>query len=434
MEQDILVQNSLRRHILLGVAVLVVLIFGLGGWAATTEVSGAVISSGVLVVDSSVKKVQHPTGGVVGAINVRDGSSVKAGDLLVRLDDTVTRANLAIVVKSLDELDARQARLKAERDDKPTVGFSANLIKRSSDAQVAESMEDEQKLFEIRASTRAGQKAQLRERVGQLQEELQGVLTQASAKAHEVSLIKRELDGVRELWEKSLIPITKLITLERESVRTDGERGQLLASGAQIKGKMTETGLQIAQIDQDLKNEVAKELREIQGKTSELVERKVAADDQLKRIDIRAPQDGVVHQLSVHTIGGVINAGEQIMLIVPETDDLIVELRVPQQSIDQMAIGQTALLRFTALNQRTTPEINGRVTAVAADVTQDPKTSVVYYLSRVAIPVDELAKLKGQKLIAGMPVEAFVQTSDRTVMSFLMKPLSDQIAKAFRER
>jgi HlyD family secretion protein len=432
--QDADIAATIRRHVILGWAVLTFLVVGLGGWAASTELSGAVVSPGVLVVESNVKKVQHPTGGIIGEIHVQDGAKVRAGDLLLRLDETVTRSNLAIVVKSLDEFDARQARLKAERDDQATITFPAALLRRASDPQVGDIVQEEQKLFDIRSAARAGQKAQLREKIGQLGEELQGLLTQATAKGKEIELINRELEGVRDLWNKSLIPIAKLIALEREAVRIEGERGQTLASSAQVKGKVTETRLQIDQIDQDLRSEVAKEMREIQGKTAELIERKVAADDQLRRIDIRAPQDGTVLQLSVHTIGGVINAGEQLMLIVPDADQLMVELKLPPQSIDQVAIGQVAALRFSAFNQRTTPELTGRVTAVAADVTQDAKTGLSYYLARVAIAPDELAKLGGRKLIPGMPVEAFVQTSDRTVLSFLMKPLSDQIAKTFREQ
>jgi HlyD family secretion protein len=388
----------------------------------------------VLVVDSNVKKVQHPTGGVVGELHARDGLRVKAGDLLVRLDDTITRANRAIIVKSLDELDARQARLKAERDDQLKIAFSPSLSDRADSVGISELIGEEQKLFDIRTNARAGQKAQLRERVGQLTEEIQGLVTQAEAKAKEIELIRQELVGVRELREKNLIPITRLITLEREAVRIEGERGQLLAASAQTKGKITETGLQILQIDQDLKSEVAKELREIQGKTIELVERRVAAEDQLKRTDIRSPQDGFVHQLSVHTIGGVVSPSEQLMLIVPGADDLFVELKIPPQNIDQVALEQTAILRFSTFNQRTTPELSGRITAIGADVTQDPKTGVSYYLARAAIAPSEIEKLKGLKLIPGMPVEAFIQMTERTVMSFLVKPLSDQILKAFRER
>jgi HlyD family secretion protein len=222
--------------------------------------------------------------------------------------------------------------------------------------------------------------------------------------------------------------------LEREAVRLDGDSNQYVASAAQAKGKKAETELQIIQIDQDLRSEVAKELREIQGKSAELVERKVAAEDQLKRVDLRSPQNGNVHQLAVHTVGGVIGPSEPLMLIVPENDALTVEIRIAPQDIDQIRLGQLVNLRFSAFNQRTTPEIVGSLSRISADISQDQKTGVSYYLGRVSLSSAELSKLAGLKLLPGMPVEAFVRTEDRTVLSYLVKPLHDQIAKAFRER
>jgi HlyD family secretion protein len=281
---------------------------------------------------------------------------------------------------------------------------------------------------------RLGQKSQLRERIGQLTKEIEGLTEQAKAKKGEVELIRQELEGVRDLWQKHLVTISRLNQLERETVRLQGERGQLMASMAQALGKMTETELQIIQIDQDLRSEVAKELREIQGKAAELVERKVAAEDQLMRIDIRAPQSGMVHQLAVHTVGGVITASEPAMLIVPEGDQLIVEVKLPPQNIDQLKIGQPAVLRFSAFNQRTTPELNGAVIRISGDIVQDQKTGAAYYLIHIAIPTDEIARLKDLKLLPGIPVDAFIQTGDRTVLSYLVKPLREQVVRAFRER
>jgi HlyD family secretion protein len=217
-------------------------------------------------------------------------------------------------------------------------------------------------------------------------------------------------------------------------VRLEGDRNHLIASAAQAKGKITETELQILQIDQELRSEVSKELREIQAKTAELVERKITAEDQLARIDIRSPQDGVVHQLTVHTVGGVITASETLMLVVPEQDELTVEAKLPPQDIDQLRIGQNAVLRFSAFNQRVTPEINGTVRRISADISQDQRTGAFYYLVRIGISAEEVARLEGLKLIPGMPVDAFIQTDPRTIISYLVKPLRDQIAKAFRER
>jgi HlyD family secretion protein len=426
--------TSIRKHVAVGLAIIVLLVGGLGGWAATTEVSGAVVASGTLVVDSSVKKVQHPTGGIVGELLVRDGDHVKAGDLVMRLDDTITRANLAIVVKSLDELAARQARLEAERDDLNVIQFPDDLMARIGNPDVARTITGERKLFDLRVVARRGQKAQLKERIGQLSEEIRGLTGQIESKRREIELINKELVGVRELWEKDLVPISRLTALERDAVRIDGERNQLIATIAQTRGKMTETELQIIQVDQDLRSEVAKELREIQGKNAEQVERKVTAEDQLKRIDLRAPQDGTIHQLSVHTIGGVVNASEPIMLVVPAADDLVIEARIAPQNIDQLTIGQRASIRFSAFNQRTTPEIFGKVATISADVSQDQKTNAPFYLVRIVMTAGEIARLGNVKLVPGMPVEAYIQSGDRTVMSFLVKPLKDQIVKAFRER
>jgi HlyD family secretion protein len=427
-------QESIRQHVIAGTVVVAVLTVGVGGWAATTDVSSALIAPGSIVVDSNVKKVQHPTGGIVGEVRVRDGDRVKSGDVVVRLDETVTRANLAVVTKGLNELSARKARLEAERDGAESIAFPADLLGRAQDPDVAAVMASERKLFELRRKARTGQKAQLRQRISQLEEEISGLSAQRDAKAKEIALIDRELTGVRELYQKNLIQLNRLTQLEREATRLEGERGQFVAATAQAKGKISELELQIIQIDQDLSSEVARELREVDGKIGEFVERKVTAEDQLRRIDIRAPQDGTVFQSTVHTVGGVISAGDAIMLIVPEADNLTVEAKVNPQDIDQLKIGQTALLRFTTFNQRTTPEINGTVTRISADISTDQRTGLSYYTVRIGLPPEEVARLGEVKLVPGMPVEAFVQTGQRTVLSYLIKPFYDQLTRAFREK
>ena len=425
----------MRRSLLGGVFVTALLTLGAGGWAATTVIVGAVVASGSLVVDSNVKKVQHPTGGVVGELRVRDGDRVKAGDVLIRLDDTQTRANLAIITKALDEYAAQQARNEAERDGATNVVFPAELLSRISDPEVARVVEGEQRLFEIRRSAREGQMAQLKERVSQLREQIQGLDEQVVAKGREIELVNEELIGVRELWRKNLVQLTRVTSLERDGARLEGERGALISNIAQTRGKITETELQVLQVGQDLRSEVGKNLADIRGHTSEYVEKKVAAEDQLRRIDIRAPQDGIVHQLTAHTVGGVISPqGDPIMLIVPETDLLSAEVRIAPQDIDQVHIGQRAVMRFSAFSQRTTPELNGEVTRISADVTQDAKTGNSFYTLRINAPDSELARLNGLRLLPGMPVESFIQTGERTVITYLTKPLWDQVHKAWREK
>lgn len=434
MSDKVDIMRSIRRHLLAGVAASILLVGGVGGWAATTEISGAVIAQGLLVVDSNVKKVQHPTGGVVGELRVKDGDRVKAGDIVIRLDDTQTRANLAIVTKGLDEFAARRAREEAERDGETAIAFPADLLARMNDPEIAHIVNGERKLFETRLSARTGQREQLRERVVQSKEEITGLVTQQKSREDQIVWVDKELEGVRDLWQKNLVQFNRVTQLEREKVRLEGERGQLIAQIAQTRGKIAETELQIIQIDQDMRTEVGKDLAEIRAKTAELVEKKVAAEDQLKRIDIRAPQDGVVLQLAVHTVGGVVAAGDQLMLIVPESDALSVEAKIAPQDIDQVHLGQQATLRFTAFNQRTTPELNGEVSRVSADVTQDQKTNVYYYTVRISLSEAEMSRLGKVKLIPGMPVEAFVQTNERRVLSYLVRPLHDQITRAFREK
>jgi HlyD family secretion protein len=427
-------RESIQRHMVAGVTVVLMLVGGVGGWAATTELSGALIAPGSIVVDTNIKKVQHPTGGVVGEVRVRDGDRVKAGDIVVRLDETVTRANLAIVTKGLNELAARKARLETERDGLDAIKFPDELLARQNDPDVASAIASERKLFSLRHNARTGQRSQLRQRVGHLQEEIGGLTAQQTAKGKEITLIERELAGVRDLFQKNLIQINRLTQLEREATRLDGERGQLTASVAQSKGKIAELELQILQIDQDLSSEVAKELRDVDGKIGEFVERKVTAEDQLRRIDIRAPQDGTVFQSNVHTIGGVVTPADAIMMIVPDADNLTVEAKINPQDIDQLRVGQKALLRFTTFNQRTTPEIFGEVTRISADISTDQRSGATFYTIRIGLSAKEIARLGEVRLVPGMPVETFVQTGDRTVMSYLIKPMYDQLSRAFREK
>ena len=370
----------------------------------------------------------------VGEVLARDGDLVKAGDVVVRLDDTVTKASLAIVVKTLDGLMARGARLQAEQQGLDKITFPKALLDRAGDPEVRNIIASENKLFEVRTNGRIGQKAQLHERITQLNEEIAGLTAQETAKDQEIALVEKELVGVRDLYDKHLVQMSRLTTLERDAARLNGERAQYIASRAQAKGKITETELQIIQVDKDMVSDVSKDLRETTDKIGEFVERKVTAEDQLRRTDIRAPQDGMVLQSTVHTVGGVITAGDAIMMIVPQSDDLQVEAKVNPQDIDKLQIGQKTLLRLSAFNQRTTPELNGVVSRVSPDVTVDQRTGQSYYTIRVSMSAQEIARLGDVKLIPGMPAEAFVQTGDRTMLSYLVKPLNDQLMRAFREK
>jgi len=378
------------------------------------------------VVESNVKKVQHPTGGVVADIPVHDGTRVNAGDLLVRLDETQVRAGRQVVTNQLDQVRSRIARLVAERDD------AAELVMSSeTDRQLAAS---EISLFNARASARRGQKELLRNNVSQFEEQIGGLDSQIKSKSSQLSLISGELTGVQDLLGKGLVPLTRVTTLQREAARLDGERGQLVAAIAETKAKIGQAQLQIVRIDQDFRAEVMKDLRESQDKEAELTEKSVAAQDQLNRIEIRAPTAGFIHQLAIHTIGGVVRPGDVIMEIVPDSDGLEIEARLPPQDIDQVRRAQTAYLRFSAFNQRTTPQVAGTVAYVSADLGHDAQTNSSFYTVRITLPATERHRLAGLTLISGMPVEVFLQTGSRTMASYLLKPISDQFHRMFNER
>jgi HlyD family secretion protein len=431
-EQD--PRRAIRKLNVIGFAGLVLLFGGIGGWAATSRLAGAVIAPGTIVVESNVKKVQHPSGGIVGEILVREGSSVEQGQVLIRLDETLTKATLGIVRSQLDELTAREARLLAEREGAETINFPASLTARRNEPTIATAVTGEERLFESRRNARTGQRAQLRERVAQVNEEVRGLSAQLAAKDKEFQFISEELVGVSDLYKKNLIPIIRYMQLQRDQAKVGGERGQFIAEIARARGKISETELQIIQLDQDFRTDVLRDLRETQGKIAEIKERVVAAEDQLRRVEIRAPQNGVVHQLAVHTVGGVIGNGETIMQIVPRADQLVVEAKVAPQDVDQVSVGAKVTVRIMAGNQRTMQDVTGVLTRVSADLTHEQQTNQSYYLVRTALDEETLNRLGDLILVPGMPAETFIQTHERTPLEYLLKPLQDQMARTFRER
>ncbi|EKJ95829.1 bacteriocin ABC transporter permease [Bradyrhizobium lupini HPC(L)] len=426
-------RRSIRNHIFVGGLGFLTLVGVFGGWAVGTEIVGAVIAQGSLVVETSLKKVQHPVGGVVSELAVRDGDRVKAGDVVMRIDATMTKANLAIIVKSLDQYTARKARLESERDRAGRVTFPQTLLDRAGDGEVLAMMNAEQRLYENRKAVRESKKRQLEQRVRQLRDEISGMEAERAANFREQGMVDEELIRFRSLHERGLMEKSRLSTLERQATDIDGDIGRLMAGIAGVEAKISETALQILQIDEQWSEEVGSDLREMDARIGEYVERRVAAEDQLKRVDILAPQDGVVHQLSVHTIGGVVAPGEQIMMIVPEVDKLVVEVKVAPQDIDQIYYGQLTNLRFSAFNQKTTPEITGKVERISADVTVDQRTGTSFYLVRVATSQEQIKRLGEFSLMPGMPVEAFITTGERSVLSYFLKPLIDQANRTFRE-
>jgi HlyD family secretion protein len=430
-----LARRSARTHVLAGTAVVFLILGGVSVWAARTEISGAVLSPGVIVVESEVKKVQHPTGGVVSEIRVSNGSHVRTGEVLIRLDETVSRASLQMITKQLDELAMREARLEAERDGASTITLPEIYTGRETEPDIVRRIAGETAFFTSRRATMDGQKKQLTERIHQFEQEIKGLERQAAAKAAEIEIISRELEGVLKLEEQQLVTTMRVNQLRRDATRLEGERGQLESAMAQTKGRIAETEVELLRIEQDFRTSIIQELRDNRAQQTELLERRIAAEDHLKRTEIRAPQSGTVHELAVHTIGGVINSAENIMLIVPTGDDLIIEARIQPHDIDQVLQGGgKALVRFSAFNQQTTPELTGEVVSVSADLSVDRVTGAAYFLARIRIPKEERAKLEGKRLVPGMPADVHIQTGDRTVLSYLVKPIQDQMERAFRER
>lgn len=427
-------QSSTGPYVFGATVVTLMLAAAVGLWAAQTNIAGAVVAQALVVVASNVKKVQHQTGGVVAEIKVKNGDLVKAGDVLIRLDETLTRANLQIVSKQLDELTVRAARLTAERNEASDIKLPDAIVSRLDDPAVAEIVAGERSLFATRRSSLAAQEQQLRERMEQYDQEAGGLDAQREAKAIEIRLIDEQIESLIELEKEKLVTASKMIALRREAARLKGEQATLQSNAAQTRGKIAEIELSVLQKKEEFRTEVVKELREVQAKISELEERQVAAQDQLSRVTIRAPDDGVVHQLTANTVGGVVGTTEPIMLIVPGNEPLVLDARVRPNDRDQVQIGASTYIRFATFNQRTTPELVGTVSRIAADLTEDPRTGEPYFSVRIKIPDAELAKLGDDQLVPGIPADVQITTSDRSALSYLWKPIEDQFAKAFRER
>jgi HlyD family secretion protein len=431
--QPINTNSSLRRFQVVGFLSVLIMVGVVGSWSVLTELNGAVIAPATIMVESYSKKVQHKEGGIVGEIRVRDGDRVELGQPLVILDNTETKSELAIIDGLLDEALAKRARLEAQRDRAPVIIFPTEVIARANEPELAAIMAGQTKLFDARLQAVAGKKEQLNQQIGQLTEQIGGLDSQKSAKEKQISLISAELTDLKDLQSKGLVPVSRVLAMDRETARLDGERGELVASKASAEARIAEVKLQILQIDEEDLSQTLTDLREIEGKVAELKERKLSVASRLERMVIKAPITGDVYQLTVHTIGGVIGPGESIMLIVPEADELILQAQVMPKDIDKVRPGQIAHIRFPAFNSRLTPEVAAEVTQISADTSRTDQNSAPFYSVRLMISAKELAKLGANKLKPGMPAEAFIQTEAQTPLTYFLKPLTDQFAHALRE-
>lgn len=424
--------QDLARHRRAGFLVILAFVAITGGWGATARLLGAVTAPGQIVVAGDVKKVQHPGGGVVAELLVREGDRVAAGQVVMRLDPTQFRANADMVARQLFEAQVRRARLEAERDAAPRI--DPPPVSRGDAAEAARIVAAEQRLFETRRAANEGRRGQLRSRLSQLRSEIAGLQAQLKGRETELTVTNRDLANIRDLFDKRLVQVTRLNTAERDVARLEGQRGETLAEIARVEGRLSETELQIIQADEDFRAAVLDDLRATQSREGDLMEKLVATEDLLARVVIAAPVSGTVHQLAIHTVGGVLGAGEVAMQVVPSDEQLEAEVRLLPTDVDQIRQGQTTRVKLMAGNQRTTPELAGTVSRISPNVARQETAGLPYYAARITISPEEVARLAPLKLIAGMQVEAFVETSERSPLDFLMKPIVDQLSRAFRER
>jgi HlyD family secretion protein/epimerase transport system membrane fusion protein len=422
-----------RPYIALGLVVVLSIFGGIGTWASVAPLSGAIIAPGMVTVISNRKTVQHFEGGIVSELLVRDGHVVERGQALLRLDDTRAQAALGVLDTHLDLLRAREQRLVAERDGREAVRPPATLADRSGEPEVVEILMGQRQLFEARRAALRGEVQIFVRRSEQLREEIEGLLAQQSADRGQIALVDDELVGQRQLHERGFAAKGRLRELERELERLRGELGENTAGIARAENAIGETDLRIIQLEKDFREEVVSELHEVQGRIFDLEDRRVAALDELNRLVVRAPQAGSVVNLRLHTVGGVLAPGDPILDIVPDDDELVVEAQVRPDDIDKVSVGGTASVRLTALDLRNTPRLAGEVLYVSADRMTDRATGVPYYLMRTRIPDSELSLLGDLRLVPGMPAETFVETGARTMLSYVVKPLTDGMARAFRE-
>jgi HlyD family secretion protein len=425
---------SLRRHALFGIAALVGFAILLGGWAGTTQIAGAVIASGMVVTEEGTKAVQHPEGGVVSEIHVRDGDTVAAGEVLVRLDSTTVAANLAVIVGQLSEALALEARLNAESLKAEAITLPASLATwpdRPALARLVAAQEQQ------RLSRAAGQRsilAQLGEQIAQLGEQIEGLEAERGAVEAQLKIIASEAEDAASLLRQGLTQVSRVNDLDREKARLEGEAGSLVAQVAAARTQIAERKAQISQSTAAFDADVLEQLRTAGAQIAELMQQKIAAEDRLAKLEIRAPQAGIVHESVVHTVGGVISPGEMLMQIIPQASDFAVEARVSPTDVDKLSAGQPVAIRLLGFDIRTVPELAGSIETISPDLVRDQQTGAAFYTIKVAVPPAELGKLPpGQKLVPGMPAEAFVRTADRTVLAYLISPFAEQLSRAMRE-
>ena len=421
----------IRGRVLTGVVAATFLIAGIGGWAATASLSGAVIVQGSVAVDQNLKVIQHRDGGIVGDILVRTGDYVTEGQVLILLDDAQTRSELSIVRGQIGELRARKARLEAERDGLEEPRFPEDLL---ANPDLSEIVAGERRIFAGAASARASRVQQLELGILQIEDEIVGLEAQLNSKEQEIALVAEEAAKLGQLSDKKLVAGNRLYGIERERARLEGERGEIVAAIARAGSRIGEMKLQILTVEETARTDAQRELAQVETALAERIDRRTAIEDTLSRTEIRSPVHGYVNELHVHSVGGVVTSAQVLASVVPKDARLKIESKIPPVSIEQVGAGQEARLRFTAFNQRTTPEVPGEVTFVSPAAAKDSELGGYFYTADIQLLPDAYGLLGDAELRPGMPVEVYIQTEERTALSYLLKPVTDQFAKAMRER
>ncbi|MEO1680828.1 MAG: HlyD family type I secretion periplasmic adaptor subunit [Pseudomonadota bacterium] len=424
---------SARKPLIIGGLAMLILVGGFGGWAVATSISGAVIASAQIEVDQNRQIVQHPDGGVVEDVVVEEGDSVEAGDVLISLDQVSLASEMSIVEGQMFELLARGGRVRAERDNAETVEFDDELLAQAHREEVADLIKGQRNLFQARLESLEKEVEQLGRRSEQIQSQVVGIDAQREALARQLELIDLELEDQQQLLDRGLAQASRVLALEREKARLEGQIGELTANRAESEGRATEIEIEILKLDTSRREEAITRLRDLEFNRLELVERRRSLKERMDRLDIRAPVSGVVYGMTVNTPRAVIRPADPVLYIVPQDRPFVIAARVDPIHVDQVFVGQETVLRFSAFDMRTTPELFGRVTQVSADAFVDERTQISYYRAEIMLQEGELEKLEGLTVIPGMPVEAFIRTNDRTPMAYLTKPFTDYLTRAFKD-
>jgi HlyD family secretion protein len=422
------------RYLATGFIALVLLVGGVGGWAALAQISGAVIASGTIEVEGNRQIVQHPTGGVIEAIHVRDGDQVEAGAVLVRFEGDKLRSELGVVQGQYFEIVARKNRLAAERDGIEAIAFDPEILERAEvSLEAAALLAAQIQQFEAHRGALAEETAALRERMGQISRKIDGMAAQRAAVVRQAELLAQEIGSQETLYAQGLTRQTQLLTPQRELARLEGDGGQIEAATAENRARIAEIEIEILRLGTERRKAAIAELRDLEYREIELRERRASLSKEVARLELRAPVSGIIYGSTADTLRGVVRPAEPIMFVVPRDAALIVRARIDPIHIDQVRAGQAAVLRFAAFNARTTPEVEGEVVKVSADAILEERTGESYYRAEIRLGEAAQAKLQGASLLPGMPVEAFIQTEERSPISYLVRPFADYFNKAFRE-